>query len=166
MSKGVAVVYLARIAEGMDAFSSFAKSYLNHDAGYDHDLVVIAKGLTKNGERAYLNDIFAKIAHRLKITPDEGYDIHAYLNISAKLDNEYVLFCNTHTEILSDKWLAKMMGAMSLAGVGMVGATASFESISLSQRVLAKAVWLVKNGQVPFDYEFYRSFKTYIDYHC
>ena len=164
--KRIAVVYLARVAEGMDVFSRFSNSYLKYSSGYDHDFIVLAKGLRNRGERAYIGDIFSKIDHRLISISDEGYDINAYLYVAKKLDHDYVLFCNTHTEILADGWLSKMMAAAELENVGLVGATASYESISISQKLVAKAVWLATNRKLPFDDGFYKSFRRYLDFHC
>ena len=124
------------------------------------------KGLRNRGERAYIDDIFSKIDHRLISISDEGYDINAYLYVAKKLDHDYVLFCNTHTEILSDGWLSKMVAAAELENVGLVGATASYESISISQKLISKAVWLATNRKLPFDDEFYKSFRRYLDFHC
>ena len=63
--KQIAVVYLARIAEGMDVFTRFSNSYQKYSSGHDHDLIILAKGLRNRGERAYIEDIFSKIDHRL-----------------------------------------------------------------------------------------------------
>lgn len=166
MSKRVAVVYLARIAEGMDQFVRFAKSYSKHGAGYDHDLIVLAKGLSKRGERAYIEEIFRGVAHKLIEVSDEGYDINAYLHVSTLIDHEYVLFFNTFTEILSPDWLAKLMSAASLDNVGVVGGTASYESITISQKFISKAIWLTINKKIPFESELYLAFKLYLDANC
>src|SRR5664279_696057 len=109
MSKRVAVVYLARIAEGMDQFAVFSKSYQKHDAGRVHDLIIVAKGMTNRGERAYIEEIFHDVPHRVIQTSDEGYDINAYLYVASIIDHDYVLFFNTFTEILSTNWLTKLM---------------------------------------------------------
>ena len=150
----------------MDVFSRFSNSYLKYSSGYDHDFIVLAKGLRNRGERVYIDDIFSKIDHKLISISDEGYDINAYLYIAKKLDHDYVLFCNTHTEILSEGWLGKMVAAAELKNVGLVGATASYESISISQKLVQKAVWLATNRKLPFDEKFYKSFRRYIDFHC
>ncbi|WP_166656104.1 hypothetical protein [Paraburkholderia sp. BL10I2N1] len=75
----VAVVFLARVAHGIDAFKPFAESYLKFPAGYDHELILLGKGMKKQGERAATSALFDGAPHRIIEVPDEGYDIHAYL---------------------------------------------------------------------------------------
>ena len=58
MTERVAVVYLARVPEGIDVFKRFANSYRKYDAGYPHELILLCKGLEKRGERAYIEEIF------------------------------------------------------------------------------------------------------------
>jgi glycosyltransferase involved in cell wall biosynthesis len=166
MPKRTAVVYLARIAEGMDVFARFADSYLKYSPDYDHDLIVLVKGLRNRGELVYIEQIFRTIKHQLVSISDEGYDINAYLSVAKQLTHDYILFCNTHTEILSEGWLNKMMAAAGLENVGVVGATASYESISITQKFVSKAIWLANTGKLPFDDEFYQSFRRYLDLHA
>ena len=59
-----------------------------------------------------------------------------------------------------------MMAAAELENVGLVGATASYESISISQKLISKATWLATNRKLPFDDEFYKSFRRYLDFYC
>jgi glycosyltransferase involved in cell wall biosynthesis len=165
MSKSVAVVYLARVPEGIDVFARFADSYRKYDAGYPHDLILLAKGMENRGEKAYIEEIFKGIRHELMPISDEGFDINAYLDVARLLPHDYILFCNTHTEMLSGDWLGKMMAAGTSGNVGFVAATASYESISQSQKFISKAVWMTSNGRLPFDSEFYAVFKQYLSLH-
>jgi glycosyltransferase involved in cell wall biosynthesis len=147
----VAVVYLARIAHGVDAFAPFARSHKQFPAEYPHDLILAGKGMTKAGQRAATELAFAGIPHQLVPLPDDGYDIHAYLAMAEKLPHDYVLFCNTYTEFLTAGWLRKMMTAAEMEGVGLVGATASYESLLDSIRFITKAIWLTSVRTVGYD---------------
>ena len=75
------------------------------------------------------------------------------------------MFCNTHTEILAGDWLKKMMAHATAPDVGFVGTTASYESISISQKVISKVLWLTSEQRVPFDPDLYSSYKSYLDLH-
>ena len=97
VTERVAVIFLARVPGGIDAFKRFANSYRKCDAGYPHELILLCKGLEKRGERAYIEEIFKGICYRIIATSDEEFDINAYLKISAILDHDFVMFCNTHT---------------------------------------------------------------------
>jgi hypothetical protein len=94
----VAVVYLARVPGGIDAFKRFADSYRKRDAGYPHELVLLCKGLEKRGERAFIEEVFKGICYKIIATSDEGFDINAYLKVSAELEQDFVLFCNTYRD--------------------------------------------------------------------
>ena len=164
--KRTAVVYLARIAEGMDVFARFADSYLKYSSDYDHDLIVLVKGLRNRGEHVYIEQIFGKIKHQLISISDEGYDINAYLSVAKQLTHDYVLFCNTHTEILSEGWLGKMYDGRRSGECRGRRSDGVVRSISITQKFVSKAIWLANTGKLPFDDEFYQSFRRYLDFHC
>ncbi len=139
----VAVFYLARFAEGFDAFDRFATSYRNYAAGMDHDLVLIAKGFDKPGQRAALELIFSDINPRIiEVSDDCGLDIHAYREAAILVKNETICFLNTYTRIRSDNWLKKLHDNFDHPDVGIVGATASYESLHTSWKLIHKLTWL------------------------
>ena len=166
MTERVAVVYLARVPEGIDVFKRFADSYRKYDAGYPHELILLCKGLEKRGERAYIEEIFKGLCYRIIATSDEGFDINAYLKVSEILDHDFVMFCNTHTEILAGDWLKKMMAHATAPDVGFVGTTASYESIAISQKLIAKVLWLTSETRLPFDQDFYNCYESYLSLHA
>src|SRR5262249_54081209 len=132
------------------------------DAGHPHELILLCKGLEKRGERAYIEQIFDGICYRIIATSDDGFDINAYLNVSAELDHEFLIFCNTHTEILAGDWLKKMMAHATAPDVGFVSATASYESITISQKLISKVLWLTSATRFPFDQELYNYYESYL----
>ena len=70
-------------------------------------------------------DYLRSSPHRvLRIPNSDGRFNFAAINNRAveQLDADYVLFLNDDTEVLSPKWLSQMVGYMTLAGVGAVGA--------------------------------------------
>lgn len=144
MQKKIAVVYLARLNEGFPAFEAFAEAYRRHPAGEQHDLYIICKGFNKPGELAAIGAIFTGIDHKTIIVEDDiGLDIHAYREAALEIQNEYICCFNTFTLVRSDDWLAKLWANMSKPGVGMVGASGSFESLYSSFKVVSFVSWAV-----------------------
>jgi glycosyltransferase involved in cell wall biosynthesis len=154
----IAVFYLARLKEGFSHFAEFAQSIRNHPAGLDHDLIIICKGFTRRSEFAVISGIFKGIPYQItEVDDDIGQDIHSYHAAAARFPHTYACFINTFTQIRSDDWLKKLFDAMSLPRVGMVGATASFESLNNSYELLHTVGWLA-NAPTRFDRKLYQSF--------
>jgi glycosyltransferase involved in cell wall biosynthesis len=140
--KKIAVVYLARLHEGFAAFETFAEAYRRYPAGEQHDLYIICKGFKKPGEFAAISAIFTGIDHqRIAMDDDIGLDIHAYREAARRIDNEYICCLNTFTTMRTDNWLAKLWSNMAKPGVGMVGASGSFESLYSSYKVINFVSW-------------------------
>jgi glycosyltransferase involved in cell wall biosynthesis len=76
------------------------------------------------------------------------------------------MFCNTHTEVLAEDWLKKMMAHATAPDVGFVGATASYESIAISQKLISKVLWLTSQRRIPFDRELYSYYESYLNLHA
>jgi glycosyltransferase involved in cell wall biosynthesis len=147
----IAVVYLARSGDGSVAdFHDFIESYRRHQAGIAHDLIIICKGLLgRPGARAALTLMLQGIPHRTVDVSDEGYDIQAYLKLAPMLRHDRVCFFNTFSCIEAPDWLRHLNAALDRPGIGMAGATASFESLRSSLALVVRVIWLtaVKNIQ-------------------
>ncbi|MHC2363017.1 glycosyltransferase family A protein [Rhizobium leguminosarum] len=145
MASKIAVLYLARLAEGFAAFEAFAETYRKHPAGELHDLVIICKGFAKPGEHAAIDAIFKGIDYKtISVPEDIGLDIHAYRAAARKIDNEYIVCLNTFSNLRAGNWLAKLWSNMSKPGVGMVGATGSFESLYSSIEAIEFYLWSLR----------------------
>lgn len=151
MEKKIAVIYLARINEGLDTFENFSSSYRKHPAGQEHDLVIIYKGEFKKGEKAAADYIFRDLGATFLSMPDKGFDVHAYLYAAKKIPHKFICLFNSYTEILSDNWLKKMYSHLDKPGVGMVGITGSYESSLSSYAIIQRVVWLSLNKDCRFD---------------
>ncbi len=150
MAARIAVVYLARAPQGLSQFEPFARSYRAYPADQPHDLIVLGKGMTKRGERVATSLLFSGLPHQLIEVSDEGYDIHAYLKVANLIDHDYICFFNTYCEIRSASWLKKLYDHATADGVGLVGTTASYESLFNSWKLISKAAWVAGKG-VRFD---------------
>jgi hypothetical protein len=132
----VTVVYLARRASGVEAVRRFVDSYLKLEAGTGHELHVICKGFDRDDE---VRGPFERTGRSFRVhrLTDDGVDIGAYLSAAREVTTELVCFLNSFSEIRAEGWLQKLVAATREAGVGLAGATGSFESslIGIAQRV-------------------------------
>lgn len=115
-----AVAYLDWHKFGFEPIQRFIRSYEAHDAGGEHELVVIG-----NGRRFPVG-----IPDYARFLPIERgvSDIEAYRILCESIPFDRYLFLNSHTEILCDDWL-KLMTHWLWPSVGVVAATASMESM-------------------------------------
>jgi hypothetical protein len=124
----IGVIYLCRFAEGERPVRRFVDSYRAHPAGLDHDLHVIFKGFSSQGSLAAARALFAGLPIDPIELEDKDYDIGSYFAAAAVVTNPRLVFFNTFAELLADDWLKKFNDALNLPGVGLVGATGSWQS--------------------------------------
>jgi hypothetical protein len=128
----LAVVYLARFAEGPKPIANFVESYNRHEAGIVHDRVVIRKGFSE--QNTAQDEILISLFPNVISVSDDGFDITAFASAAAQLSHKHVVFLNTFSEIVSDRWLAKLRSGLSDIGTGLAGATGSYESLHSSMK--------------------------------
>jgi hypothetical protein len=127
----VEIVYLARYSNGLGPVRRFLDSYLAHDAGLPHSLGIICKGFPADlGVEAEVAR--AGLSPRFFRTSDAGMDIGAYIACARTVTAQFVCFLNSYSEINAHGWLAKLMAPAQQPGVGVSGATGSFESLCSS----------------------------------
>jgi hypothetical protein len=122
-----AVVHLARYANGLAPFEEFVTSYARHDAGLDHDLVLLWKGFPSADTLAPFRRLAPQGATETQVH-DRGRDIYAFLAAARALEHERVCFLNSFTEIQAPGWLAQLANALDTPGAGIAGATGSWGS--------------------------------------
>lgn len=150
-SPRIALVYLARHAEGTAPLHRFKDSYTRHAAGIEHELVVIYKGFRQTSSLDSSRSIFASLPHVGIEIADTGFDIGAYLVTAAKVNHEYLCFVNTFTEIAAGGWLGHLYRCAALPGVGIAGATGSYESLKSSLELTNKLRWLCNEVRIGYD---------------
>jgi len=130
-SAPIAVVFLLRWADAgwRDHAVRFLDSYSAFDAGAGHRLYVALKGFETEAAEAEAAAILSRASHRRVVVPEAGRDIGAYLAVSSVIDEPRVCFLNSHSRILCRLWLSKLAANLDLPGVGLVGATGSYESL-------------------------------------
>lgn len=159
----LAVVYLARPETGISHIRDYVKSYKEYASGVEHDLIIILKGVRKYGEEVYIRNLFDYLNAIFVIIPDDGFDIHAYINITKSTDYKYYLFCNTYTVINTDNWLKKITQYCD-DKVGLIGTSASYESLLDSWRVMQKVNWLITEKHIKYDEDFAKKYAFYINH--
>jgi hypothetical protein len=127
----IAVCYLARGAEPgwEDAIGRFIRSFQRCSAGCDFNLYVIFKGFPSAAERVRAVSLLSSVQHNAIFTADESFDIGAYAEAATQIAEQKVCFLNTNTEILCEDWLLKLVSNLDRPGVGLVGATGSYETL-------------------------------------
>jgi hypothetical protein len=127
----IAVCYLARGVEPgwEDAIGRFMGSFQRYAAGCEFNLYVIFKGFPSAAERERAVSLFAPVQHNTIFTEDENFDIGAYAEAARQIAEQKVCFLNTNAEILCKDWLLKLASNLEQPGVGLVGATGSYESL-------------------------------------
>ncbi|WP_316189683.1 glycosyltransferase family A protein [Bradyrhizobium sp. SZCCHNS1054] len=155
----VAVIYLARLAEGFQPIEGFLRSYREHPAGIPHDLIILAKGFEKPGHFAALQALLGDVPHRvIAVDDDIGFDIHAYKAGIENVENATICCMNTFTTLRTDDWLKKLYDNFNKPDVGIVGATGSYESLYSSFKITQQIHWFL-HSSAAMNRELARRFK-------
>ena len=126
----VAVVYLARERSGRESLQRFLLSYERHPGGLEHDLVVVFKGFSREAELAEWRTDLSRFPHRELRMSDFGFDVCAYSLAARRLPHRYLCFLNSFSELLTADWLCILHRYVLEPGVGVVGCTGAWTSIS------------------------------------
>ncbi len=124
----IAVVHLVRARNGIEPLKRFLESYAARRAGRPHELLLVFKGFGGGGPGPAYRDLLAGVPHRALGVADRGFDIQAYLAAARAFPHEYFCFLNSFSVLLADDWLRHLHEIASRPGVGLAGATGSWES--------------------------------------
>lgn len=146
------VVYLAYFNEALgyniSAVENFISSYERYKAGIDHSFTIIAKNCTNKITYGNLCDLAEDVDAKIVELPDDGLDLGSYFRIAKMLDDEYVIFCGTRTNILCDNWLSKLYSAFekdsSVQLVGPMGSWGDSKLIKFPNPHIRTSVFMVK----------------------
>jgi hypothetical protein len=125
----ICVVHLVRKKNGTEPFRNFLQSYLKHQAGIEHTLLIIYKGFSGKSDVAAYENLLEGIPHTCLFLSDIGFDLRPYFIAARKSKSKYLCFLNSFCVILDDNWLLKLYTHIEKPGVGLVGATGSWGSI-------------------------------------
>jgi hypothetical protein len=146
--RDIGVIYLCRFAEGEEPVRRFLRTYRDHAAGVEHDLHVVFKGFTDPTKLEAFRSIFDGIPINAIELDDTGFDLGSYVKAAKAVSNRRVIFLNTFSQIQDVNWLRHFDQAMSAPGVGLAGATGSWQSNAASyertlKRLMAK-IWTLR----------------------
>jgi hypothetical protein len=162
----IGIVYLARYAEGIEAFKTFVASYKQHKAGCEHNLIVLYKGYTQHSSLEEARKVFRGVPHIGLELDDTGFDIGSYLEASRRVSHQYLVFLNTYTELATAGWLQRLITHASRDGVGIAGAMGSYESLFNSFAVIQSVIWVCQDIRFPYDKDFHRYCDFIVDPYC
>lgn len=129
MPKEVSVFYLVWAPLGLSYFERFIGFYQRNRGGVDHDLVLIFNGLDHAEQTAPYLNIIGELPHSTITIKHPTWDLQAYFVAASQVKSQYLCFLNSYSHPLDAEWLAKMYAAAGDPGVGLVGATGSYQSL-------------------------------------
>jgi hypothetical protein len=137
----IGVVHLVWAPLGPTVLRDFLRSYHAHPAGAEHELVIVLNGAGPQGpthgashnaldgsSRVSLLAELDGTKHTLIELEQPALDLAAYGQAARRLAHEKLCFLNSYSVILADGWLGLLAGAFEERDIGLVGASASWES--------------------------------------
>ena len=128
-ASALCVAHLVRRANGTGAFRGFLESYRRNPAGVPHELLVIFKGFSGTQGLAPYDALLEGVQHKRTFVRDFGYDVRPYVKVAREQPYEHFVFLNSFSRILVGGWLEMLYRHARRPGVGIVGATASYQSL-------------------------------------
>ncbi len=122
-------VYLFWGPAGIEALERFAASCRAHPAGVGHELLIVLKAVEPGGQERACRSVAATLDAKCLALSASGLDLDTYRAVAERLSDRAVCFLNTSSEILADNWLARLSASLAQPGVGLVGTTASNETL-------------------------------------
>jgi hypothetical protein len=126
----IGVVHLVRKANGVAPLERFLTSYRQYAAGLEHTLILVLKGFSDRGLPAEYRQALDGVRHYALYLPDRGFDLEPYFAAVRRHDCTTFCFLNSFSRIGTEFWLAKLHRAAMEPGVGLVGATGSYQSFA------------------------------------
>jgi hypothetical protein len=126
----IALAHLVWAPLGPEPLRAFVRSYRDHPAGAEHELIVVLNGLGSPGSltHAQLQAELEGVEHTLLELERPMLDLAAYLEASRFARQETICFVNSYGVVLADRWLGHLGQALALPDVGLAGATGNWES--------------------------------------
>ena len=90
----------------------------------------VFKGFSSVSDRNEAAQALSRLIERSADVPDDAFDIGAYRQFCSRVSERRICFLNGYSEPLGRAWLSKLAANYDQPGVGAVGATGSFESLS------------------------------------
>jgi len=128
MSASTAVVHLVWGPAGREPFERFLAGYARHDAGADHDLILLYNGFDGPDDVAVHRRLAAGMGVQEVVLTQSSLDLPAYLAVAAQVSHEHVCFLNSYSEPLVAGWLGLLTAPLAEPGAGATAASGSWAS--------------------------------------
>lgn len=126
--EGICVVHLVWAPLGIEPLRDFVSSYRRTPAGVDHRLIVIFNGFRREEDTRPYRALLDGLSHETLFVSPPTQDLPTYFAAARKFEADYFCFLNSYSVLLAAGWLEKMHRHVVREGVGVVGATGSYES--------------------------------------
>jgi hypothetical protein len=158
----IGVVHLVWAPLGVEPVRAFLGSYREREAGAEHELVIVLNGIgaPDGGGQAFRSQLLGALdgtPHRLLELEQPVLDLAAYGRAAVRIDHDRLCFLNSYSVILADGWLSMLDAALAAPGVGIAGATGSWESQSEWLRGSVRW-WPYQLARLPLDRRRYPRF--------
>lgn len=125
----IGVVHLIWGPCGIETFNAFLQSYIKNSDGLKHDLILVFNGFSSEKETNEYKSLMTGISYSSIFIEDRGFDIGSYFTAARAFHYNFYCFLNSYSVIFDKDWLTKLHHYASHDHVGLVGATASYESL-------------------------------------
>jgi hypothetical protein len=125
----IAVIYLLWGPLGAAPLERFVASYAGHPPGIAHRLILLLKDVSSAELRDRCASIAAGLDGECLVISPAGLDLDSYRRAADRVEADAICFLNSASEILGDQWLGHLAAALACPGVGIVGTSASSESL-------------------------------------
>jgi hypothetical protein len=127
----IGLVHLVWAPLGPSPLREFVRSYHAHAAGAEHELLIVLNGASAEPDDPSREALLAELAyteHALIVLERPLLDLAAYGEAARRIEHPRLCFLNSYSVILVDGWLGSLSRALDQPGVGLAGASASWES--------------------------------------
>jgi hypothetical protein len=127
----VSVVYLCWGPLGRRPLEEFESSYRDNPGGCEHRLLIASKDVRDPDTAQACRNLADGLpgTSLLEVSP-APLDLGTYVEIAQRVESRFFCFLNSESRPLDPRWLEKLMLQLSAPGVGLVGASGSYESFS------------------------------------
>ena len=123
-----ALVHLVWGPAGLVPFESFLDSYHRHDAGAEHELVLLYNCVGDAASLRPFRERAAGLAARELVLDAPCLDLAAYRQAAGRLEHERLCFVNSYSTPTTPGWLGLLEAPLADRRVGAAGATGSYGS--------------------------------------
>lgn len=123
-----AVVHLVWGPAGREPFDAFMTSYERHEAGCEHDLILLYNGFDDDEALAAYRRRAGPLSVAEIVLDEPCLDIAAYATAARRLRHQRVCFVNSYSEIAVSGWLGLLAAALDDPAAGAAGASGSWAS--------------------------------------